>query len=158
MVTFHTPINPVLPPPFSASSGPAADTSRSEFTNQLQGYEGVTAQCHNCQRFPTPPLTLPETLLIAKDRRQLERPLHNQMAVVHSLLRGIYPPLPQFPISTAIPILTTPIVAARDPTRNAQIFGSRLPHLQFHARFEVRHFLRPSPPPQHSTLFHGATL
>lgn len=24
-------------------------TSLTEFTNQLEGYEGVTAQCHNCE-------------------------------------------------------------------------------------------------------------
>ena len=95
-----------------------------EFTNQLEGYEGVTAQCHNCESSHT--LTRANKLWgkmrgfygalvegwdegdFGEDmidiwartqanhlgcaggyRWQLERTLHNEMAVVYALFRGM---------------------------------------------------------------------
>ena len=61
-----------------------------EFTSQLEGYEGVTAQCHNCKQ--TGGSGEREMMILhanadtgEKHRRELVRALHFDVAVDHDL-------------------------------------------------------------------------
>ena len=74
-----------------------------EFTNQLEGYEGVTAQCHNCESHIRGPIGLWRCVVGVGGKReieansfggggyrwQLERALHYEMAVVYAVFCGM---------------------------------------------------------------------
>jgi hypothetical protein len=76
---------------------------RSEFTSQLEGYEGVTAQCHNCTN-SSPHIPVCETVQaywetvrrIANGKRllhhrwELVRDMYNPMALFHSVFSRTY--------------------------------------------------------------------
>ena len=83
--------------------------------------------------------------LTNRDRWQLERALHNKMAVVYCVLPGTCKSR-SYEREEAGTMRTRDTEAnsireptASDTTRDTQVQGSRLSHLPFHAGFEVRY-------------------